>query len=236
MGPALIPAVVALVLIPFAKPVHRAVYDFLMWLPLSEFFSTAKQFAGATCVLTLLAVIWVFDAPRRRALVVLLVALGISSLVNETIKQITGRARPSDSVILDEKDMREREQYILENPGTPLKAERVDQWLWFKSGRPWFDSDFASFPSGHSNTAFVLAAFLLVLYPRGRWIWFILAAGCALARVRFRRHFPSDILMGSALGWVMAQWVFSWGWPVRISDWVFERVEFLRKLDTRSRG
>lgn len=224
MWPAAIAAVLALICIPFAESVHGAMYGFLMWLPLNEFFSTTRQFASTTCVVAILLAVWVLDRPRRKAVVILLVALVISSVANETIKQLTGRARPSQSVVLDDEDMKKREDYIREHPGTRVRAERVDQWLLLGPNRPWFDSDFASFPSGHSNTAFVLAAFLLMLYPRGRWIWFVLAAGCALARVRFRRHFPSDILMGGALGWTMAWWVFSWQWPGRLADWILERL------------
>lgn len=221
--PACVAAILALACIPFSETVHSVVYGFLTGLPLDEFFSTSKQFAGATCIVAMVAAIWTLDVPRRRALVVLLIALGISAATNETIKQITGRARPEQSVLLNGKDMRKTQQYILEHPGTPVRAERVDQWMAFKPHRPIFDADFASFPSGHANTAFLFAAFLLILYPRGRWIWFVIAAGCALARVRYRRHFPSDILMGGALGWTMAWWVFSWRWPVRVADWAFRK-------------
>jgi membrane-associated phospholipid phosphatase len=226
MLPAAVAAALALTLLPFAEPLHRAVYATLMWLPLSEFFSTTRQFAGTTAILTLLAVIFVFDPPRRRTLVALLVAMGIAAVANESIKQVTGRTRPSRSVLLEEKDRLKLERYIAEHPGTPVRTDGRDNWLLFKNDRPYFKDDFSSFPSGHANTAFVIAAFLIIVYPRGRWIWLLLAVGCALARVRFRRHFPEDILFGGALGWVMAHWVFSWGWPMRLAarlETVFQR-------------
>ena len=57
-----------------------------------------------------------------------------------------------------------------------------------------------SFPSGHSQTVFVLVTTLIIAFPR-HWKP-ILAVGVftAVSRVVLLNHFPSDILIGSWLG------------------------------------
>jgi membrane-associated phospholipid phosphatase len=60
-----------------------------------------------------------------------------------------------------------------------------------------------SFPSAHTATAVGLAVMLCAAYPRGRW-WFItLAVLVGLHRIQVSAHYPSDVLVGAALGWMM---------------------------------
>jgi membrane-associated phospholipid phosphatase len=67
-----------------------------------------------------------------------------------------------------------------------------------------------SFPSGHSATSFAFAAAIAHEYPRYRlvkWGAYALAAGVSLSRYPAKRHFPSDILMGGALGYVIGSYL-----------------------------
>jgi membrane-associated phospholipid phosphatase len=61
----------------------------------------------------------------------------------------------------------------------------------------------ASFPSGHSATAFAAATAVAVLCPRLRPVVLVLAAGVAVSRVYLRVHFPLDVLAGGLLGAAM---------------------------------
>ena len=61
-------------------------------------------------------------------------------------------------------------------------------------------SDINSFPSGHAATAAGLAAALSWKYPRGNWLFFLLAASAAAQRIATSAHYPSDVFMGAALG------------------------------------
>ena len=59
---------------------------------------------------------------------------------------------------------------------------------------------FASFPSGHTVTAFATALALGWFAPRLRWPLFALAVLIGLSRVGVGAHYPSDVLAGAALG------------------------------------
>ena len=55
-------------------------------------------------------------------------------------------------------------------------------------------------PSSHALVAFSGATELAVVFPKARWLWFALAAGCALTRVLAVAHFLSDTVAAAALG------------------------------------
>ncbi|MFP4381104.1 MAG: phosphatase PAP2 family protein [Candidatus Sumerlaeia bacterium] len=209
----------ALALIPFSESVWRAVYATLRsdWLPLDDFWSSAKQLAVGSVIISICIIIWVFDRPRRPAIIVFLVAILFAGGFNQVLKHSIRRARPQYSILLEDKEKRWMEKYLEEHPGAPIIVEVGDQWLTFTRHFP-FDNRFASFPSGHTIAAFVLAAFLCALYPRLNWLWLLWAAGCGLARVRYRQHYPEDILMGGGLGWIIAQFFFAWPWLARFGD------------------
>jgi membrane-associated phospholipid phosphatase len=63
----------------------------------------------------------------------------------------------------------------------------------------------SSFPSSHTLIAFTAASALAEEYP-SRWTQVLLytgATGVGLARVLGQDHFPSDVLVGGALGWLI---------------------------------
>ena len=63
----------------------------------------------------------------------------------------------------------------------------------------------ASFPSEHSVVAWSAASALASEYP-APWTQFALysaATGVSLTRVMGQQHFPSDVLVGSSLGWLI---------------------------------
>ena len=61
-----------------------------------------------------------------------------------------------------------------------------------------------SFPSSHSACAVALSAVLATLYPHGAPTFWALAIICALLRYLLDAHWPSDVLGGIALGYVIA--------------------------------
>ena len=70
-----------------------------------------------------------------------------------------------------------------------------------------FSTSGLAFPSSHAMVAFGAAAVLAYLYPRARWIWFGLAAGCALTRVLARAHFLTDVVAGAIAAIATTSWL-----------------------------
>jgi len=62
----------------------------------------------------------------------------------------------------------------------------------------------SSFPSGHSVTAFAVAAIFILHFPKAgwrRWLLLILAGMIAHSRIAIGVHWPADVLFGAWLGW-----------------------------------
>ncbi len=82
-----------------------------------------------------------------------------------------------------------------------------------KMGDTWFESPGSvvgrgSFPSGHSIAAFSVATVFSRRYPKHRWVPYVaygLAATVGLSRVTLSAHFPSDVFLGGALGYVISR-------------------------------
>jgi hypothetical protein len=67
----------------------------------------------------------------------------------------------------------------------------------------------SSFPSNHSVVAWSSAAVIASEYngPLTQITAYGLATGVSLSRVLGRDHFPSDVLVGSAIGWMIGRYV-----------------------------
>jgi membrane-associated phospholipid phosphatase len=67
----------------------------------------------------------------------------------------------------------------------------------------------SSFPSNHSIIAWSSAAVIASEYrgPLTQITAYGLAAGVSMSRVLARQHFPSDVLVGSAIGWMIGRYV-----------------------------
>ena len=70
-----------------------------------------------------------------------------------------------------------------------------------------FDSDFAAFPSGHSATAGAMAMSLALSFPRLRSVFIPVGVLICLSRQLVGAHWPSDTLMGWAVGVSFTLWL-----------------------------
>lgn len=230
---AAVAAVLALCMIPFTDATYAPIHQFLNRLPFDELFSTTRQITGATVLGTIFCV-FLFVAPPKKRLAAwwLGAALLLGCAVNSTVKDIAGRVRPEFGIGIEQMDERDggyrrMSTYIADNPDTPLRVHRGDQWLLAKSNRPWFNSMTVSFPSGHTMTAFCLAGFFSLLFPRGKWLWYVWAVACGLSRVWGRRHFIDDTLMGAAVGHSAFLVACAWAWPGVFGAWVQRKLHLL---------
>ena len=83
----------------------------------------------------------------------------------------------------------------------PLMDEFAYRW------RPFSEDPISTrglgMPSSHTMVAFAGAAALAGLFPRARWLWYLLAAACAVTRVLAVAHFASDVVVAGLLGYAV---------------------------------
>ena len=93
----------------------------------------------------------------------------------------------------------------------------------------------ASFPSGHSTTAFALAT-SLALFSKNKqhaWLWLIPAILVGYSRVYLSQHFPKDVFAGALLGVSSAVMVY-----LMIEQFRLRRLKntYTNKSDTSNAG
>ncbi len=67
-----------------------------------------------------------------------------------------------------------------------------------------------SFPSGHTAVSFAFASVMAHRYPHNPWIkWgsYALAAGVSFSRYPAKKHFPSDIVAGVPVGYLIGRYL-----------------------------
>lgn len=78
-----------------------------------------------------------------------------------------------------------------------------------------------SFPSAHVASAVAFAVLLTHLFPKGKWLFAVTAGLVALQRIEVTEHFVSDVFVGAAVGWLVAQAFLH---VPRVTAW-FDRFE-----------
>ncbi len=173
----------------------------------AELIQRSEVFGHGLGVVVLVIVIYQLDAGRRWALPrVLLCSLGAGMTANG-VKMLVARTRPRFFGF--------EEDILATFTG------------WLPLGRGGVLSQ--SFPSSHTATAVGLAVALAWLYPRGRWIFATLAILAACQRMQSRSHYLSDVLVGAAIGLVVAWTCLGSGWTARQIDRLQSRLKMAGK-------
>jgi undecaprenyl-diphosphatase len=79
---------------------------------------------------------------------------------------------------------------------------------------------FASFPSGHTTTAFAVLVAFGALFPRLRPVLWVYAVLIGMSRVVVSSHYPSDVIGGALLGGFGALLVRNWFAERRLAFYV----------------
>lgn len=79
------------------------------------------------------------------------------------------------------------------------------------NGRFWHNNALnSSFPSGHALFAWSMASVIAHEYPRPWVKWLVYGTATAVSVTRFsgREHFPSDVMVGSVIGYLIGRHIF----------------------------
>jgi PAP2 superfamily. len=102
----------------------------------------------------------------------LLISLSASGLINLLVKWIAGRNRP-------------------------INFFNIGQFGFNFFGVGY---EMTSFPSGHTVTAFSLAAAVSILFPRTGIVAFVIAISIGMTRIILMSHYLSDVIAGAGIG------------------------------------
>jgi membrane-associated phospholipid phosphatase len=146
---------------------------------------------------------------------VLLVLAGLLVVIALTSPALRGQAR---SLLLG---LGTRLQFIFLAVLVPSLIGEALKWV-IGRGRPFVGDNvfnfrhfggseaFASFPSGHTNTAFALAFAVSALWPKARPWMLAYAVAIALSRLVLLAHHTSDVVAGALVGVIGAMAVRYW--------------------------
>ena len=73
-----------------------------------------------------------------------------------------------------------------------------------------FGSAHASWPSGHTTSAFAFAVAVGMAFPRLRWPMLALAALVGFSRMVLDKHYLGDVIMGATIGTLGAVLIYNW--------------------------
>ena len=79
------------------------------------------------------------------------------------------------------------------------------------NGRFWYNNALSSsFPSGHALFTWSMASVIAHEYPRPwvKWLAYSTATAVSVTRFTGREHFPSDVVVGSVIGYLIGQHIF----------------------------
>lgn len=93
---------------------------------------------------------------------------------------------------------------------TVLKYSFGRERPYLDGGRGAFFHGGTSFPSDHAAAAWSIASVVAHEYPGflTKFLAYGVATGVSVSRIKGQEHFPSDVLVGSALGWFIGQYVY----------------------------
>ena len=127
-------------------------------------------------------ILWRMDPSRKRLVACYAAGVIAASLISGVSAALIGRMRPE---IAD-------------------GLTKVLPW-----GERFTEYRHTSLPSGHATVAAAIATYVALAYPPLRVLAIVCAISCALARIKFRKPFASDVLAGLLVGHYVMLWMWA---------------------------
>jgi membrane-associated phospholipid phosphatase len=202
---------ISLLLVPIATLIDVPIARWFAGDPLSKELTDALDlslvYAHGTGVFLILVSI-VLLAPERRWQVPRLATLALGAGAVATLaKLFILRPRPNS-------------QYVnLDSPNQDSAWTWSFDWALTQVAH--FDASSRAFPSASVATAAALTVGLLVVLPRGRWLFFTLCLGTMMQRLNSGGHFLSDLFGSAAVG---LAWAYVCHHPALMGS-IFDKME-----------
>lgn len=166
--------------------------DLAKAIDLSEVFGHGLGVAAILLSVLLLA------SPTKRPAVWLAVMITVASgLASNGMKCLFVRVRPHSVGLI-----RVVDELATHSSNQQLAPPESDAQLQVVASI--WDSRQRSFPSGHAATAWGLAIGLSLVFPKGIGLFAFFATMASLQRITSGAHFPTDVLAGTAIAFVLA--------------------------------
>jgi len=150
--------------------------EFLKKLVKGEYYNFFQQIGVIYTGIFVSLFLWIHDRPRRKYVLVFIAAMIVAVIFVWFMQHTVGKLRIKE--------------------GNPALV-----YLPFPRG--WLQAAGLAFPSGHTTFAFVLATLLAWAYPRAKWLFYAVAAGCGISRIVTVQHWLSDVYAGALLGYAV---------------------------------
>jgi membrane-associated phospholipid phosphatase len=216
-GPLLIAAVFTPIVMPFDHAISHEIRGwFASWGgDIRREIQAWQQYGAVGSLIFAALVIGLLDAAKvRRVWDLALGALGTVVACN-FIKMFVGRPRPKydDAATF----LWPGGEYPITRDAGPIIVSAID-------GRA--GAELWSMPSSHTAAAAALSVFLVALYPRLRWLGLAMVGVVAVGRTMAGNppaHWPSDVIVGGCLGWLVSGTVVRHGLGVAIVEAIERR-------------
>jgi len=143
---------------------------------LDDFFLGITFVSSEIIIFFFLTSLFLWQAHKRKWILPLWITLGLSAIISFLLKVIVQRQRPFQLGIVS----------VL-----PI-LEKTSHFIW----------NF-SFPSFQTALGFCAIPILSKEFPKLKYFWIAFACLIAFSRIYFGLHFPSDVLAGGAIGYLL---------------------------------